>query len=110
MPIRLKVRFFDDEFELVAYNTLSLFLLLQKISDMTQMPSGTFKVKAIEQQRIFRIDNKAINDEIKATISMKDLEIFDSTPLIIELKEEGEDDANVDEEQQEGDKQDENAP
>ena len=100
MPIRLKVRFFDDEVQLVVYNTLSLFLLLQKLADVTSMPSNSFKVKAIEQQRIFRIDNKAENDEIKATISLKDLEIYDGTPLMIELKEEG-DDVGADEAQPE---------
>ena len=48
LPVRLKVRFFDDEAELVVYNTLSLFLLLQKLADVTSMPSNAFKVKAIE--------------------------------------------------------------
>ena len=93
--MRLKVRFFEDETEIVVYNNLSLFLLLQKIADMTQMPANTFRVKAIDQARIFRIDNKAENDEIKATISMRDLEIYDGTPLVIELKEEGEDDGGA---------------
>lgn len=95
VPMRLKVRLFEDETELVVYNILSLFLLLQKISDMTQIPTDQFRVKAIDEARIFRIDNKAKNDEIKATISMRDLEIHDGTPLIVELKQDGDEEADA---------------
>ena len=62
---------------------------------MIQIPTDQFRVKAIDEARIFRIDNKAKNDEIKATISMKDLEIHDGTPLVVELKDDGDEEGDT---------------
>ena len=72
------------------YNTLSLFLFMKKLEDMTSFPPETVKVKAICDKRIFRIDNKAKNEEVAMTISLMDLEIHDGVPIEVELKEEEE--------------------
>jgi len=90
LPIRLKIRVFGDEVEKVVYNTLSLYLLLKQLQDMTGLDAGIMKVKAIEDARIRRIDNKFKTDEAKMVNSLLDLEIYDGTPIVVEVKEEDE--------------------
>ena len=86
LPIRLKIRVFGDEVKKVVYNTLSLYLLLKQLQDMTGLDAGTMKVKAIEDARIRRIDNKFKTDEAKMVNSLLDLEIYDGTPIFVEVK------------------------
>ena len=81
---------FGDETEITVYNTLSVYLLLKKLEDMTSFPPETVKVKALCDQREVRIDNKAKTPDLQMTISLQQLEIFDGTPIEVELKDEDE--------------------
>lgn len=81
---------FGDETEIVVYNTLSVYLLLKKLEDMTSFPPETMKVKAVCDERETRIDNKAKTPELQMTISLLELDIFDGTPIEVDLKDEDE--------------------
>lgn len=51
------------------------------------------KVKAIDEDKVRRLDNKFKNVEVHKLNTLKDYEIFDRTPIMVELKEDDEQEA-----------------
>lgn len=58
MPIRLKIRMFDggEEVELPLYSSLTLNMLLTKLTDMTGLTPETMRIKAVQDGRVRRLD------------------------------------------------------
>ena len=88
MPIRLKVRIFDEEVELTFYNTTPLEDLFTKLSDMSGIAKDQLKVKSICDAKIRRIENKNPQNTLKM------LEIIDKSTITVEIK----DDQDVEQE------------
>ena len=80
MPIRLKVRIFDEEVELTFYNTTPLEDLFTKLSDMSGIAKDQLKVKSICDAKIRRIESKNPQNTLKM------LEIIDKSTITVEVK------------------------
>ena len=80
MPIRLKVRIFDEEVELTFYNTTTLENLMVKLVEMSGIAKDEMKIKSINEAKIRRIDNKDPQNTLKT------LELVDKSSITVELK------------------------
>ena len=82
MPIRLKIKIFDEEVELTYYNTTTLGEVFEKLSEMSGIEKDQMKVKSICEAKIRRIEKKSPQSTLKS------LEIIDKSTLTVELKDE----------------------
>ena len=94
LPIRLRIKVFGDETELLVYNSMSAYLLLKKLEDMTSFAPETMKVIAVSgvgsNRREIRIDNRARTPEALMTVSLLELDLNDGTEIQVDLKDEEE--------------------
>jgi len=91
MPLRLRMRVFGDEVELLAYNTLTINSLMDRITDRIGLERAAIKAKVLEENTIRRIDNKLKDKGNRSRwTTLQDLKIVDNTPIQIEVKEEQE--------------------
>lgn len=58
IPLRLRLRVFGDEAEFLTFSSLTIDNLITQLTERTGLEAETFKVKALEESRIRRIDNK----------------------------------------------------
>ena len=82
MPLRLRLRVFGDEVELLAYNTLTINSLMDRITDRIGLERAAIKVKVLEENTIRRIDTKLKDKGNKSHwTTLQDLKIVDNTPI-----------------------------
>lgn len=82
MPVRLRMRVFGDEVELLAYNTLTINSLVDRITERIGLERAAIKVKILEENTIRRIDNKLKDKGNKSRwTTLQDLKIVDDTPI-----------------------------
>ena len=82
IPLRLRLRVFGDEAEFLTYSSLTIENLIAQLTDRTGLEASSYKLKALEENMIRRIDNK-LNDK-KAHNRLNtlfDLKIADNTPI-----------------------------
>ena len=61
IPIRLRLRVFGEEVEFLTYSSNTIENLLTQLTERTGLDPKSFKVKALEESKIRRIDNKLNN-------------------------------------------------
>ena len=108
-PMRLAIRLFGEDVDMRTYSSLKLEDLMLKLSDISTIPIKRLIVKAIDETKIRRLDIW-YRSQSKRKQTLKDLEILDRTPLMIESKEDDEVEAEEQAEQtveveQEGEEQ-----
>jgi len=82
MPLRLRLRVFGDEVELLAYNTLTINSLIDRITDRIGLERAAIKGKVLEENTIRRIDTKLKDKGNKSHwTTLQDLKIVDNTPI-----------------------------
>ncbi|CDW84271.1 ubiquitin carboxyl-terminal hydrolase 40 [Stylonychia lemnae] len=88
-PIKLRLRFYGEEFEQKLYNNTTIADFLNIVESTTSIPVAQICLKVVEDTVIRRIDRQLKNaDNPNILNTLRDLKIVDNAAILVEMKDE----------------------